>query len=293
MESVFEFASVAVLGNFLFVAGGYDRLSWCSSPAFYHYDPRKRLWAQLKSMLRPRVSFPLTPSTSCLYAVAGIEHLVMEGRDVENIHETVEIYDPEHNEWDFLPELPFGCFSCAATVYKDNLYISGGISSDPEDNVPTNYLHAFIKPSRNWLALAPMLTARQGHSMISHNDKIFALGGYTDGQDTISFDDCFTNEVYDVELDQWSRIIEIPIEHGHWHNYASVYCDSIYILGGKSSLNHRFIHKISTKEEQISEGEYIADFINKLVVMKVALPQFLLDDEPVAEEEEKAESKDF
>ena len=30
LDSVFEFASIAVLGNFMFVAGGYCRRSWCS-----------------------------------------------------------------------------------------------------------------------------------------------------------------------------------------------------------------------------------------------------------------------
>ena len=37
LQSVFEFTCTAVLGNFLFVAGGYDRKTWCSSAAFYRY----------------------------------------------------------------------------------------------------------------------------------------------------------------------------------------------------------------------------------------------------------------
>lgn len=78
----------------------------------------------------------------------------------------VEFYNPEENSWHFLPELAFGVFSCAAAMYKQNLYISGGISSDPEDNVPVNYLMAYIAGNRTWAPLAPMLTPRQGHAMV-------------------------------------------------------------------------------------------------------------------------------
>ena len=140
MDSVLEFASVAVLGNYLFVVGGYNRHNWCSSPACYQYDPKSRLWFQLSSLQRPRVSFPLVASDTGIYAVAGIEHIVEDGHDKENIHSTVEVYDPETNSWEFLPELPSGRFSCAAAMLKQNLYITGGITSDPEDNVPVNYV---------------------------------------------------------------------------------------------------------------------------------------------------------
>ena len=37
MESVFEFSALAVLGNFVFVAGGYDRNTYCSSTVCYRY----------------------------------------------------------------------------------------------------------------------------------------------------------------------------------------------------------------------------------------------------------------
>ena len=68
---------------------------------------------------------------------------------------------------------------------------------------------------------------------MSNDDKLFALGGYTDGQDTMSFDNCFINEMYDIETDQWSRVKDIPLEHGHWHSAATVMDDKIYILGGR------------------------------------------------------------
>ncbi len=35
MDSVFEFSALAVLGNFVFVSGGYDRSTYCSSTVCY------------------------------------------------------------------------------------------------------------------------------------------------------------------------------------------------------------------------------------------------------------------
>ena len=37
MDSVFEFSALAVLGNFVFVAGGYDRNTYCSSTVCYRF----------------------------------------------------------------------------------------------------------------------------------------------------------------------------------------------------------------------------------------------------------------
>ena len=122
LDSVFEFASVVVLGNFMFVAGGYCRRSWCSSSAFYRYDPRNRSWAQLSPMNRTRVSFSLVASKRGLYAVAGIEHIVEDGSDQELFLNSVEFYDPHENMWSYLPPLPFSCFSIASAVLDDKVW---------------------------------------------------------------------------------------------------------------------------------------------------------------------------
>ena len=39
-----------------------------------------------------------------------------------------------------MPCLPVACFSVAAAVNGDELFVSGGITDDVEDSIPTNYL---------------------------------------------------------------------------------------------------------------------------------------------------------
>lgn len=272
MENHFEFASVAVLGNFLFVAGGYGRHSWCSSPALYSYNPRNRLWAQLSSMQMPRVSFCLVPGKDCLFAVAGIEHVVSEGMDRENILDAVERYDPEENLWHAITPLPFGCFDCGAAVAEDGqLYVSGGITSDPEDNVPVNYVHACRLEEGAWHRRARMLTERHCHAMLAHAGRLFVFGGYTTGPDTMSFDICRQNESYDLETDQWTLLRETPPSFERIYSSATVLDGVIYLLGGSGA--ERFVHRYNSEENQFEETEQCpGQHVQRMVNLQVAFP---------------------
>ena len=274
MQSVFEFASVSVLGDFLFVAGGYNRGTWCSSPAFYSYNPRNRLWAQLSSMKQPRVSFSLCSANQGLYAVTGIEHIVLDGIDREIILESVEFYDPMTNLWHFIPELPIACFSAAACVVDEKLYVSGGISADPEDTVPVSYHHVYIPKEQIWIPKSRMLTEHQGHGMICHQNKLYVFGGYTAGEDTISFVDCHKCEMYDIDLDQWTRIADSPKEYLHFSNSLTLQDDKVYILGGKASL--RTLHTYDPETNDFTNVEVYGPDVQKIVRLKVALPLDLM-----------------
>ena len=274
-QSVFEFSSVAVLGNFLFVAGGYNRHSWCSSPAFYRFNPRNHSWATLTKMRMPRVTFCLCAGPSQLYALAGINHIIAEGMDQEVILDSVEVYDPEENIWNYLPNLPFGCFSAAATVCKDTVYLTGGITNDPEDNVPTSYVHAYMPQSEEWVPRARMLVERQGHSITAYNDRLYVVGGHTQGEDTMSFSQCYQQEVYDIETDQWSLLKDNPSPHyGAFINNTACFNDAIYLVSQQDQQS--LLYKMNPENGDISEGEICGENVRKMVVLQVAFPPELM-----------------
>jgi kelch-like protein 9/13 len=269
-DNLFEFAAVASLGNFLFAAGGYCRHSWCSSPAFYSYNPRNRLWAQLSSMNRPRVSFSLCPAEKGLYAIAGIEHIVDDGRDQEIILNCIEFYNPVENLWKCVATLPFGCFNCAAAMANDKLYISGGITDDPENNVPVNHMHMFTPRQDSWDVKARMIIERHCHAMVAHGKKLFVFGGYTTGLDTMSFEICRQNEVYDIETNQWTLLNETPMELGRIHPTSCIVNDVIWLLSGTG--DDRFLHRYNVEEDRIEEGEGCGPHVQRMVPLKVAFP---------------------
>ena len=270
LESVFEFTSLATLGNFVFIGGGYNRHTWCSSSDMYRYDPRNRIWMQLTSMSDSRVSFSMCASEKGIYAVAGIDHIVEKGCDSENILKSVEFYNAETGFWSFLPELPRGCFSIASAFSRGTLFVSGGINDDPEDNVPVNYLRTYIPGQDAWVMMAPMLTERQGHSMTALNDKLYVMGGYDSGADTVSFDHCLKVEVYDLELNQWTSLRNISPEVGHLHSSTCVFGDKIYVIGGKQAS--RFLSIFDPETNQLGDGEYCGEHVLKLASIKIPVP---------------------
>ena len=274
LSSVLEFASISVLGNFLFVAGGYDRNTWCSSPAFFRYNPRNRMWAQLSSMNYARVSFCLCAGTDKLFAVTGVNHIVNDGRDSEIILNSVESYLPETNIWCCLPEMPFGCFSCAATTSSDKLYVSGGISDDLEMTIPVASLHLLNKDN-GWQSLASMLHARQSHSMIDHNGQLYVFGGYTAGPDMTTFEHCMFNEVYNIEADQWTLLTNSPSTYGHLTGAAVKLDNNIYILGGKDNITQLFTYDITSND--FVAAEFCGEYVLKIAVLRIAFPGFSLD----------------
>ena len=275
LQVVFEFASVAVLGNFVFVAGGYGRDRWCSSPMFYRYNPHIYRWVELSSMQQPRVSFPLCSSEDGIYAVAGIDHIVLEGMDREIILDTVEFYNPEDNLWHFIPALPFGCYNVGAVVVRENLYVTGGISDDPQHDVPVNYVHVFNRQSGCWTQLESMLTERHCHGIVNRGNRLYVFGGLMRGEDTMSFNDCRLNEMYDIETNQWTSLTESPAEYGRIYSNLTIFDDKIFILGG-SSKDQLYLHSFDEEKETIEEGEPCSDYVHKMVKLKVPMPaQFL------------------
>ena len=272
MESFFEFSSVAVLGNFLYVAGGYNRNKYVSSPVFYRYDPRFRSWDNLSSMHQPRVSFSLCAVSNGLYAINGIEHITDGGFDREQILHSVEFYSPESNIWRLYPEMQFGCFSCAAASIDDVVYVSGGITDDPEDTVPVQTLYTFMPDENSWVEKAAMLTPRQSHAMVECNQKLYVFGGFTTGEDTMSFSHCLLGEMYDPCTDQWTAIKPIPEYFIHGFASATVKDNCVFIVGGAPDDPDRFLCCYDTEKDKMDEGQGCGVNVVKLVTLDVVLP---------------------
>lgn len=75
--SVIFFFLVAVLGGFLYVAGG-ERTNDHKSPenSVYRYDPRTNTWLPVASMKYKRQSFQLVALNGLLYAIGKYNGLL-------------------------------------------------------------------------------------------------------------------------------------------------------------------------------------------------------------------------
>ncbi len=82
--------AAAELNGSIYVCGGYNAsgpLSVCE-----RYDHQKDQWETVASMNKGRGRFSLVAANGRLYAVGG-----------RNSDQSVEMYDPERNEWTLLP----------------------------------------------------------------------------------------------------------------------------------------------------------------------------------------------
>ncbi|XP_032194895.1 kelch-like protein 32 isoform X6 [Mustela erminea] len=116
---------VAVMGDFLFVAGGeveHASGRTCAVRTACRYDPRSNSWAEIAPMKNCREHFVLGAMDEYLYAVGGRNEL-------RQVLPTVERYCPKKNKWTFVQSFDRS-LSCHAGYVADGLlWISGGVTN--------------------------------------------------------------------------------------------------------------------------------------------------------------------
>ena len=261
--------SQVTLGNFLFAAGGYDE-DYTSSSHVYRYDPKDREWTEVASLAFARVSFALCCSKNRLFAIGGVFHSIGDTESGEQILSSVEIYIPEDNSWKTGPNIPYGTFDQAAVHTHNAVYLSGGISDIPEHTIPIKSIFRLKDGATEWSSLPDMNISRQGHSMVAHADKIFVLGGYTSKENMGGFTDCLQNEMFDVEMEQWTQIVPTPENFGHFYRHMGYFDSKIFFLCNQDS--DVYISEYDIEKEEFDQGIMVAAGVHKVSVLHVAYP---------------------
>ncbi|XP_065257400.1 kelch-like protein 32 isoform X8 [Emys orbicularis] len=116
---------VAVMGDFLFVAGGeveHATGRTCAVRTACRYDPRSNSWAEIAPMKNCREHFVLGAVDENLYAVGGRNEL-------RQVLPTVERYCPKKNKWAFVQSFDRSLSCHAGSVVDGLLWISGGVTN--------------------------------------------------------------------------------------------------------------------------------------------------------------------
>ncbi|ESN90291.1 hypothetical protein HELRODRAFT_165937 [Helobdella robusta] len=197
--------NACVVDNCLYLIGQLRRKWTCRE--ILVYDPVTAVWSKGCSMHHPRRDFYLGGLAGHLYAVSGYT-------TGANETPTVEKYIPSENRWYMVEPLPLALPSLAGCVCNGSMYVSGGVD---EIFHVRNLMYQYDPSCNKWFSRAPMLTARISHVMTSTGNKIFAVGGKitTNGLDE-SFDEnlddyAMDGEMYDVESDQWSSVLQLKL----------------------------------------------------------------------------------
>ncbi|XP_036962505.1 kelch-like protein 36 [Acanthopagrus latus] len=219
--------SLAVLGGFIFAAGGSssrDNGGDAACNLLYRYDPRHNEWTKGAPMNQRRVDFYLGAVGECLIAVGG--------RNDGGALSSVEVYFPAEDCWSYVAGLPRFTYGHAGTVHCGIVYISGG-----HDYQIGPYRRDVLSydPSRGsdgWMERQPMSLARGWHCMASLTNLIYAIGGSNDHEDTTERFDILQVESYDPNSGQWTRVAPLLLPNSEAG--LAVWAGRIYVLGGYS-----------------------------------------------------------
>ncbi|XP_008822755.1 kelch-like protein 26 isoform X3 [Nannospalax galili] len=220
MEVGCSHTGVAVLDNFVYVAGG-QHLQYRSGEgavdACYRYDPHRNCWLRLQAMQESRIQFQLTALGGLVYATGG--------RNRAGSLASVERYCPQRDSWDYACSLKRRTWGHAGASAGGRLYISGGYGISVEDK---KALHCYDPAADQWEVRAPMSEPRVLHAMVGAGGRIYVLGGRMDHVDRCF--DVLAVEYYVPDTDQWTSVS--PMRAGQSEAGCCLLERKIYIVGG-------------------------------------------------------------
>lgn len=143
--------------------------------------------------------------------------------------DSCEVYDPENNEWSILEPMPVGIAHHAASVYKESIFIFGGLD---DEEAYLNTVLSFQVLHNTWtLIRTEMFTARAECLAFTFNRKIYILGGCNQTSNLLSV------EVYEPDTNKWQHGEDFPDDRKFT---SMVLVDHyIYVCGGMRQFTQR------------------------------------------------------
>uniref|UniRef100_F6YTZ8 BTB domain-containing protein n=1 Tax=Ciona intestinalis TaxID=7719 RepID=F6YTZ8_CIOIN len=220
--------AVAVLGGYLYVAGGDSTEGWSSpSDKVWRYDLWSEEWLTVSRMKKPRESFQMAALEMKLYVVGG---RVNNGVTVAE----VEVYDPATNSWDEVAPISSPRRHVAVSSLSSKVYAVGGLTVFEET------FKKYCPASNTWERKQPLIKPRFSASLHSIHNRLYVVGGAIG---IYGAADDFQIEVYTPGTDQWS--IFKGLANTRLNEAGSCSLDSkIYLVGGYSWLNRGRIDNV-------------------------------------------------
>ncbi|XP_078683420.1 kelch-like protein 32 [Branchiostoma floridae x Branchiostoma belcheri] len=241
--------SVAVVGNFLFLAGGLGGQSLEILNTAHRYDPRTNHWLELSNMEQSRMQFCLIPLGNSIYAVGGLN---MQWR-----LDSVERFDIQKNSWSNCSRLPQPCSGHASAVCSGRLYVCGGVSSAGGVHDLGAFLSQMVcydPEEYSWTLKSPMAIGRAFHAMATVNGAIYIAGG---GNALLrgTLLDVSAIEKYDPATDQWSMVNSMATPRCYMG--VATTPTEIFLLGGQSTWEglSQTVDRYRPQENQLGEAE--------------------------------------
>jgi N-acetylneuraminic acid mutarotase len=163
------------------------------------YDPENDSWTTKASI----------PTPVCSYTSAVVNnkiHIIGGSTGHQTYTSFNQIYDPETDTWTEMQSIPTGVRFAAAgattgTMAPKRIYVQGGSTAQFPDG--SNLTQVYDPEKDVWSAGTPMLTPRGGLRVAVVNDELYAIGGFTNGENVLGVNELYTTIGYIPEFPSW------------------------------------------------------------------------------------------
>ncbi len=214
-----EHAGGAVVGNRLYVTGGFTGSGDASSRVFI-YNALEESWSSGRRMPTARGAHTVVGLGGLVYAIGG-GNLALGKTNLN------EAFDPVAGEWASLAPMPTARDRLAATAHEGLIYTFGGRNGD---DIALNVVEVYDPATNRWHSAGPMPVPLSGLAAVSLGSRIYLFGGSPVG---------FPSAVevrpevwrYNSGRDEWD-ILPSPMPTPRQAMAAIGFEDRIYVIGG-------------------------------------------------------------
>jgi N-acetylneuraminic acid mutarotase len=201
------------------LAGVASLLAFATTVSVVAAQATESIWARGTPLLEPYSEI----------AVAGLDGriYVIGGYPSSRVYvDTVQVYDPRTDRWDYTTPLPQAMHHTVAASVGGQLYVIGGeISNTGIANVGIylDTVYAYDPVTATWTQKSSMPTARSAGAADAIDGKIYVAGGRPPhGNDFAS---------YDPATDTWTALPDLPTQRNHLA--AAALGGRLFVAGGR------------------------------------------------------------
>lgn len=144
------------------------------------FDPLTEVWSPAPDAPTARNSHATAViNGKKMYVVGGRQFIEQENGEYANVNvASLEVYDPEAENWETLAPLPQAAGGITATAVDGKLYVFGGEQWVPEQAVIAE-AWVYDPALDRWTSVPEMPTPRHGMAAGAIGDQIYVIGGAT------------------------------------------------------------------------------------------------------------------
>jgi hypothetical protein len=174
-------AATAVVGNVVYVFGGYDGARLVAPT--YAYDVTTGRWREVAAILTPRDHLAGATLRGRACAIGGRRLSLTTNLGA------FECYDPQRDAWEKMPDAPTPRGGVGAATYGDSLIFVGG--EQPNDTY--REIELFDATTARWSRLPDLPTPRHGLGVVASGPVVYVMsGGPTPGGSQIPICEALT-----------------------------------------------------------------------------------------------------